>query len=179
MGKYFLSVMALGSLISGCGLSTTSTSSFKVRMHGIYTPPNGAAGETSPQSQTYLFNAITLTKSDGTPVALYDGDQKTLKIIDRGQLVYSNTDMSTYDGDDFTSILVQFDPTIVVTSKAGTSTTLALSSGDMQLDEAFSIDKQKERVLTIKIAWGDTITANADGTETVTPPSFSLKFEDE
>jgi hypothetical protein len=177
MVRHF-TIYAISLLLSACGVSTSSTSSFKVRMHGIYSPPIGASGDSAPKSQTYLFNAVKLTKSDGSEVSLYDGDPKTLKIIDRGQLVFSKTDMTDYDGDSFTSVLVQFDPTIVVTSKSGTSTTIALSSGDLQIDETFSIEKQKEKVLTIKIAWGDTITVNSDGSETVSPPSFSLKYEE-
>jgi hypothetical protein len=171
-------LMFLAFSLASCGISTTSTSSFKVRMHGIYSPPTGATGDSTPRSQTYLFNAMTLTKSDGSAVSLYDGDAQTLKIIDRGQIVFSKKDMSTYDGTAFSSVMIQFDPTVVVTSKNGTDSVISLSSGDLQLDEAFEVVKQKERVLTIKIAWGDTITVNDDGTETVTAPTFSMKYED-
>ena len=163
---------------SSCGISTTSTSSFKVRMHGIYSPPTGADGNSTPRSQTYLFNGVTLTGSDGTPVELYTGDPKTLKIIDRGQLVFSNTNMTEHNGTTFSSALIKFDPTIVVTTKSGTSSTLALSSGDLQHDESYVVTKGKEQVLTIKIAWGDTINIADDGTETITPPTFTLKYED-
>jgi len=176
MTHVILALLAMG--IASCGVTATSTSSFKVRMHGIYSPPTGATGDSTPRSQTYLFNAATLTKADGTAVPLYSGDPQSLKIIDRGQIVYANTDMSTYDGTAFSSVLVQFDPTVVVTSKGGKDSLITLSSGDLQLDEAFDVVKQKERVLTIKIAWGDTITVNDDGSETVTAPTFTMKYED-
>ena len=162
---------------SGCGINTTSTSSFKLRMHGIYSPPAGAEGNSAPRSQTYLFNGITLTGTDGTPVSLYTGDPKTLKIIDRGQLVFSNNDMTDYNGTTFSSALIQFDPEVVVTTKTGTSSTFSLSSGDLQLDDSYLVTKGKEQVLTIKIAWGDTVNIADDGTETITPPTFTLKYE--
>ncbi len=174
--RVFLSSLAM--VLTSCGVTTTSKSSLKVRMHGIYSPPTGAVGDSTPRSQTYLFKGITITKSDGTAVPLYTGDPQSLKIIDRGQIVYENNDMSTYDGAAFSSVLVQFDPTVVVTSKGGKDSLISLSSGDLQLDEAFEVVKEKERVLTIKIAWGDTITVNDDGTETVTAPTFTMKYED-
>jgi hypothetical protein len=147
-------------------------------MHGIYSPPVGADGNSAPRSQTYLFNGVTMTDSAGTAVSLYSGDPKTLKIIDRGQLVFSNTDMTDYEGTTFSSALIQFDPTIVVTSKSGTNSTLAMSSGDLQLDDSYVVTKSKEQVLTIKIAWGDTVNIADDGTETITPPTFTMKYED-
>ena len=162
---------------SGCGVSTTSTSSFKVRMFGIHSPPAGADGNSAPRSQTYLFNGVTLTDSAGKAISLYTGDPKTLKIIDRGQLVFSNANMTEHNGTTYVSALIQFDPTIVVTSKSGTSSTLALSSGDLQLDDSYVVTKNKEQVLTIKIAWGETVNIADDGTETMTPPTFTLKYE--
>ncbi len=174
--KIRMAAVAVG--LASCGVSTTSTSSFKIRMHGIYSSPIGASGDSTPRSQTYLFKGVTLNQSDGTAVPLYTGDPESLRIIDRGQIVYANSDMSTYDGASFSSVLVQFDPTVVVTSKSGKNSTISLSSGDLQLDEAFSVIKQKEQVLTIKIAWGDTISRNEDGTETVTAPTFTMKYED-
>lgn len=173
-----LPLVAISSIFASCGVTTTSSSSFKVRMHGIYSPPIGAEGDGTPRSQVYLLKGVTLTKSDGTAVPLFTGDPTALKIIDRGQLIFSDTDTSDYDGTSFTSALVEFDPTVVVTSKNGVDSTITLSSGDLQLDEAFAIEKNKERVLTIKIAWGDTITVGDDGSETITPPTFSLKYED-
>ena len=121
---------------------------------------------------------MTLTQTDGTTVPLLTGDPTALKIIDRGQLIFSDTDTSDHDGKAFTSALISFDPTVVVTSKNGVDSTITLSSGDMQLDEPFTIEKNKERVLTIKIAWGETITVGDDGSETISPPTFSLKYED-
>lgn len=178
--KFFAPLISFvfGVMVVSCGATTTSSSSFKVRMHGIYAPPVGAEGESTPRSQTYLLESVNLTQSDGTEVALYSGDPATLKIIDRGQLIFSDTDTSDYDGVSFTSAKVTVDPTVVVTSKEGKSSTITLSSGDLQLDETFTIEKNKERVLTIKIAWGDTITVGDDGTETISPPTFSLAYDD-
>jgi hypothetical protein len=147
-------------------------------MHGIYAPPLGAEGDSTPRSQTYLLKGVLLTKADNTEVDLLAGETKTVKIIDRGQVIFHETDMSDHDGSAFTSAKIEFDPTVVVTSKNGVDSTLTLSSGDLQLDESFSIEENKERVLTIKIAWGDTISMNDDGTQTISPPSFSLEYGD-
>ena len=163
---------------SSCGVSTTSSSSFKVRMHGIHSPPPGADGTSAPQSQVYLFKGVTLTKTDATEISLYDGDPETVKIIDRGQIIFEKLDMSVYDGTDIASVKIQFDPTVIVTSKDDNSSTLDLSSGDLQLDEAFTVTKNKEQVITIKAAWGDTITSNDDGTETISPPAFTITYDD-
>lgn len=118
-----------------------------------------------------------MTKSDGTEIPLYDGTGLSLKIIDRGQLILSDSDTSDYDGDSFSSVKVTFDPTVLVTSRNAKETAIVLSSGDLQLDEGFTVAKNKERVLTIKVAWGETIDIADDGTETVAPPTFSLKYE--
>ena len=174
----FLTLSTVALFLAGCGVTTTSASSFKVRMHGIYSPPVGAEGNSTPRSQTYLLKSINLTKADGTPVELFSGTGSSLKIIDRGQLIHADSDTSDYDGTSFSSALVTFDPVVLVTSKGGNTTSVELSSGDLQLDEAFTITKNKERVLTIKVAWGDTITTADDGSETLIPPTFSLKYED-
>lgn len=174
-GLFVLGVLL--TILTGCGATTTSSSSFKVRMHGVYSPPVGADGNSTPRSQTYLLKGVTLNKSDGTTLPLYSGDGDALKIIDRGQLIFTEDDTSDHDGTVISSVLLQFDPIVLVTSKNGKESSVELSSGDMQLDEPFTITKNKERVLTIKIAWGDTITINDDGTETIAPPTFTLKYE--
>jgi ABC-type oligopeptide transport system substrate-binding subunit len=174
-----LIMLALVSLqFAGCGTSTTSTSSFKLRMHGVFTLPTGATGTSSPRSHTYVFSGLVLTDSAGTEISLYDGDAKTLKIIDRGQIVYTHADMTDYNGTTISSVKVKFEPSVVVTSKTNKASTIALTSGDLSLTEAFTVTKSKEQVLTIQVAWGDTITIADDGTETVMEPSFTLKYGD-
>jgi hypothetical protein len=147
-------------------------------MHGIHSPPPGAEGSTAPQSQVYLFKGVTLTDADNNQIALYDGDPASVKIIDRGQIVFEKTDMSDYDGSTISSVNIQFDPTVLITSKDKNESSLELSSGDMTLNESFRVSKNKEQVVTIKVAWGDTIAVDNDGNEVVSAPAFTVTYDD-
>ena len=177
MTKFF-SIMTLAIVTSSCGAATTSSSSFKVRMHGIHAPPPGAEGSSAPQSQIYLFKGVTLTAADSTTISLHDGDPSSVKIIDRGQIVFEKTDMSDYDGTEISSVNIQFDPTILITSKENNTTTFELSSGDLVLNEGFKVKKNKEQVVTIKVAWGDTISIDDQGDEVVSAPAFTVTYDD-
>lgn len=165
-------------LLNSCGsLTSTTTSSFKIRMQGIYGTPVGATGTTAPQSETFLFKNVNLTKTDGTAVSLYSSDPATYKIIDRPQLLYANYDMSEYDGEAFSKATVVFDNTVVVTTKTGNEINLALDSGTLELVQSFTIDKQQSQTLTIKASWGKTITVPEDsGTETAVAPTFTMTY---
>lgn len=176
--KTLLGIMILPLVIASCGATTTGSSSFKVRMHGIHSPPPGAEGSSAPQSQIYLFKGVTLTAADSTQISLYDGDPASVKIIDRGQIVFEKTDMSDYDGTAISSVNIQFDPTVLITSKDNKDSSLELSSGDMTLNEAFTVTKNKEQVVTIKVAWGDTIAVDNDGNEVVSAPAFTVTYDD-
>ena len=176
--KTFFGIIILPLVIASCGATTTSSSSFKVRMHGIHSPPPGAEGSTAPQSQVYLFKGVTLTDADNNQIALYDGDPASVKIIDRGQIVFEKTDMSDYDGSTISSVNIQFDPTVLITSKDKNESSLELSSGDMTLNESFRVSKNKEQVVTIKVAWGDTIAVDNDGNEVVSAPAFTVTYDD-
>ena len=101
-----------------------------------------------------------------------------MKIIDRGQIVFEKTDMSDYDGTAISSVNIQFDPTVLITSKDNKESSLDLSSGDMILNEAFTVTKNKEQVVTIKVAWGDTIAIDDAGNEVVSAPAFTVTYDD-
>lgn len=176
--KCFLGIVALASLLGSCGAATTTSSSFKVRMHGIHSPPPGAEGSSAPQNQVYLFKGVTLTAADNTTINLYDGDPTSVKIIDRGQIIFEKTDMSDYDGTAINSVNVQFDPTVLITSKDNNTTSLELSSGNLILNDGFSVKKNKEQVVTIKVAWGDTIAVDDSGDEVVSAPAFTVNYDD-
>jgi hypothetical protein len=166
--------------LSGCGaVSVTTASAFKLRMQGTYTVPAGAEGNNSPQSQTFLFKSLVLTKTDGTEVALYTDTAKAFRIIDRPQILYSNEDMSSYDADTFTRAVVEFDPTVVIKTRNGKDLNMALSSGTLELVENFLISKSKNQTLTIKVAWGNTITEGTDGTDSASSPTFSMLYSNE
>jgi hypothetical protein len=121
---------------------------------------------------------VTLTDADNNQIALYDGDPASVKIIDRGQIVFEKTDMSDYDGSTISSVNIQFDPTVLITSKDKNESSLELSSGDMTLNESFRVTKNKEQVVTIKVAWGDTIAVDNDGNEVVSAPAFTVTYDD-
>lgn len=164
--------------LSSCGASTTSSSSFKIRMHGIHSPPPGAEGSSAPRSQIYLFKGVTLTAADSTEIPLYEGDPTTLKIIDRGQIIFEKEDMSDYDGTAINSVNIEFDPTVLITSKDNKETSLELSSGDLLLNDGFTVTKNKEQVVTIKVSWGDTIASDDAGNEVVSAPAFTVTYDD-
>lgn len=108
---------------------------------------------------------------------MYVGDPKELAIIDRGQIVYSNLNMTAYNTKIMTTAVVTFDPNVLVTSKEGVESKIVLPDGNQTLIENFTVTKSKEQVLTIKVAWGDTITSAEDGTDTVSLPTISLAYE--
>lgn len=172
-------ILALASMwFVACGsISMNSTSSFKVRMLGTYIFPVGATGTSNPRSNTLLFNGLTLTDSLGTAIEMYDGEPTAVKIIDRGQIVYQKANMTEYNSKVIASAIVKFDSTVVVTSKTNLETSIVLASGDLSLVENYTVTKGKEQVLTIKLEWGNTVTIAEDGTESVIPPTFSLKYE--
>jgi hypothetical protein len=172
-------IMAVASgWFTACGsLSAKSTSSFKVRMLGTYIQPEGATGTSTPRSYTVTFKGVTLTDSDGTAVKMYTGDATELTIIDRGQIVYSKLNMTDYNTKIMTTAVVEFDPNILVTSKEGVESKIVLADGNQTLIENFTVTKSKEQVLTIKMAWGDTITPGEDGVDTVSLPTISLLYE--
>lgn len=172
-----LLMLAAVTLINGCGsLTNKSTSAFKVRMQGTYVTPVGATGSTAPQSETFLFKGVELTKADGTVASLYSADAATYKIIDRPQLLYANYDMSDYDAATFTKASIIFDNTVVVTTKQGTEINLSLDSGTLDLVQNFTIDKASTQTLTIKASWGKTITVPDSGTETAIAPTFAMTY---
>ena len=164
-------------LTNGCGsLTSKSTSAFKVRMQGTYVTPVGAGGSTAPQSETFLFKGVELTKTDGTVASLYTSDPATYKIIDRPQLLYANYDMSQYDAQTFTKASVLFDKTVVVTTKQETEINLSLDTGTLDLIQNFTIDKASTQTLTIKASWGKTITVPDSGSETAIAPTFVMTY---
>lgn len=147
-------------------------------MHGIHSPPPGAEGTSAPQSQIYLFKGVTLLTEDGTALPLYDGDPTSVKIIDRGQIVFEKNDMSEYDGTEISSVNVEFDPTILITSKDNDTTSFEMSSGNLTLNEGFKVKKNKEQVVTIKVAWGDTLDVDDDGNQVISAPSLTVIYDD-
>lgn len=164
-------------LTTGCGsLTTTAKTAFKVRMQGIYSTPVGAAGDSAPQSETFLLNGVTLTAADGTVSTLYTEDPATYKIIDRPQLLYANYDMADYDGITFSKASVIFDTSVVVTTKKSAEINIALDSGTLDLVQSFTIDKSTTQTLTIKASWGKTVTSPEGGTETAVAPTFAMTF---
>lgn len=180
--KKTLPVMAalLCGVITGCGsIGVTSTSAFKLRMQAIYAQPVDASGSASPQSQTYLFKSLKLTKEDATEVELFSGPSVTYKVIDRPQMLYSNEDMTEYDGTVFTKAVVEFDPAVVITTKTGNALNLTLDTGTLELVENFTITKSKSQTLTIKTSWGKTITEDDAGNESASAPTFSMVYDDE
>ncbi|MEY4631231.1 MAG: hypothetical protein RIQ81_1351 [Pseudomonadota bacterium] len=129
-------------------------------------------------AQVYLFNNLSLQPEDGSAaVDLYDGDPLERRIITRAQELWSTTDLATYEGTTFVSATVKLDPAVVVLDEAQDENTLVLDSGDLIMNEAFSITKGKETVITIRANWGKTITEADEESATaasISAPSFTL-----
>ena len=169
-----------GAMVSSCGAVTTSTpSAFKLRMVGVYEVPAGATGTEAPRSHTISFKSLKLTAADGSIVSLYAETPKVFKIIDRPQLLYANYDMTTYEGTSFSKAAVEFDPSIVVSTKSAQDSTITLDSGALELNETFSITKAKNQTLTIKIYWGRTITEVDGGTDIAQAPIFNMVYSND
>lgn len=171
-------LLALAAILAtSCGsITTTAKTAFKVRMQGTYSTPVGAAGDSAPQSETFLLKGVVLTSADGTETALYKEDPATFKIIDRPQLLYANYDMSEYDGTAFSKASVIFDSAVVVTTKLSNNLNIALDSGTLDLVQNFTIDKSTTQTLSIKASWGKTVTEPEEGTESAVAPTFAMTF---
>jgi hypothetical protein len=167
-------------LFASCGsLTTEETSSFTLRMVGTYSVPPGATGDDAPQSQTFSFTSLLIHKSDGTSVELFNDTAQKFKIIDRPQMIYKNTDMSAYDGTVFTRATVIFSPDVNVVTKAGNQFTLTLDPTSFDLGELFTITQGKAQVLTLKANWGQTVTENDDGSESISIPGFTMIYTED
>lgn len=165
---FALSLQAL----AGCGSTLSSDTKIRVRMAGSLTQPTGATGSKSPMAQVYLFNNLSLQPEDGSAaVNLYDGDPLERRIITRPQELWSTTDLDNYEGLSFLSATVKLDPTVVVVDEAKEESTITLDSGDLTMNDAFTITKGKETVITIRANWGKTI--SEAGEESATPGSVS------
>lgn len=175
--RVLLKILLCSVCLSGCGaITTTSVSSFKLRIVGVYSVPVGASGTDAPRSHTYLFKSLALKQSDGTAVSLYADTAKTFKVIDRPQMMFANYDMSAYDGLAFSQATVELDPSVVVATKTDQEAIVTLGSGSLVLDEAFKISKAQSQTLTIKVSWGKTVTEVDGGTDTVSLPTFAMIY---
>lgn len=164
--------------LAACGTTLSEDTKLRVRMLGSQTQPTGATGSKSPMAQVYLFNNISITPEDGSAaVELYDGDALEKRIITRPQELWSTTTLTEYEGLSFTAATIALDPAVLVIDENNEESTIALDSGDLTLNEAFTIEKGKETVITIRANWGKTITPvdEESGTEaSVSAPAFAL-----
>ncbi len=174
---FILSSVALASTTSGCGTSLTSETKLRVRILGSLTQPTGATGTKSPMAQVYLFNNVSLQPADGSAaIDMYSGDPGELRIVSRPQEVWSTTDLTDYEDVSFSSATVKFDPLVVVIDQDGEEHNITLDTGDLVMNEPFTLTSGTEKVITVRASWGKTITPSDDTTPetTVSAPSFTL-----
>ncbi len=174
---FILSSAATASLTSGCASSLTSETKLRVRILGSLTQPTGATGTKSPMAQVYLFNNISLQPADeSAAVDMYSGDPEELRIVSRPQEVWSTTDLTDYEDVAFSSATIKFDPLVVVLDQEGEEHSITLDSGDLVLNEPFTLTAGDETVITVRASWGKTITPADDTTPetTVSAPTFTL-----
>jgi len=147
-------------------------------MVGSLEAPLGATGERSPLSQTYLFKGVSLIPADGSEAkAIYTGDPISRRIVNRPQIIYTTPDASDYEAIVYSAVTVQFDETVVVATAETSDNVIALDTGDITLNQQFTIDKGKAVTLTVRATWGKTVTVDADsGAETISSPAFALRF---
>ena len=164
-------------LTASCSSSLSSDTKIRVRILGSLAQPTGATGTKSPMAQIYLFYNLSLQPSDGSAaVDLYDADPLELRVISRPQEVWSTTDLTDYEGVEFNSATISFDPAVLVVDQDSEEHTITLDSGELAMSEAFTVTAGHETVITIKASWGKTVTPIDDTTPetTVSAPAFSL-----
>src|SRR5687768_747468 len=99
--KFDVAVLIL--LLSGSVLGCSSSSGIEsdqlliISMFGAFEAPPEAEGNNEPKYQSYELTDITMTTADGTEVIdLYDIEPKTVRIINRSQIIY-DLDASDYE----------------------------------------------------------------------------------
>ena len=173
-------VLTVAALLStGCSdLLTASsvTTNLNVAMNGTSTVPDGAIGNNDPTYQLYTLKSITLTKSDGTSVAAYDGDPVELRIINRPQII-STYDMSKDAGTVFSAITITFDTTVTGAGRYQDNLSIGLTNPVLTYNQSFTVAKAQDRRLDILVNWQNTVTeSDADETDSLQAPTFQLKL---
>jgi hypothetical protein len=174
----FTTTILCFSWLAACGAGLSKETQLRVRMVGSQSQPIGATGTKSPVAQVYLFNNISLAPADGSAaIELYSGEALEKRIVARPQELWSTTDLTAYESVSFSSATVRLDPAVLVINDNNEQSTITLDSGDLVMNEGFSIEKGKETVITIRANWGKTITPedSETGSEaTITAPAFTL-----
>jgi hypothetical protein len=166
-----LTALSLFSLLS-CGALTTEKPQLKLRVYGI----TEAAGDgtLTPRSAKITLKSITLTPTQGDVITVDIGAQSALTIIDRPQLVFHLEDASSLSGKDYNRAEVTLNPEISLTSKNDIESKLTLKENKLTAGGAMKFEDDDTSVLTIRAAWGKTITENQDGSESATEPKLKM-----
>jgi hypothetical protein len=163
---------------TGCGSMLPSTDqNLSIEMFGVLEEPEEVPddGNANPKFYEFIFKQVTLQSSAGD-VVLEPASEEVFKIIDRPQIVFTE-DISDYDGETFSGLLLEFDPEIIVGGKYD-ETAVDLENPIITSDTNFTIEKAKGISLKIRIQWQNTLIRDtAAESEAITQASFDVEIE--
>lgn len=186
MQNFHIKTLALYCLLTtliACDDEFASTDvGVKVRMWGVFEAPVNATGTFSPTWQAYEFIGITLIRADdGSAVDLYSGAPISVRIINRPQIIYSET-LGNLEGlsenDEFSSAEVRFSEILVGAGKLAEDYVVPLDSTNINYGLPFTVEPGKDLRFNINVLWKNTVTRDADGspgTETMSAPTLRLE----
>jgi len=161
----------------GNGLSLTNEQEIEVVIYGVNTAPDSATGNQSPQFYELQFVNLILNQTSGDPVTLTPSSTETYKVINRPQIVYSES-ISDYESVEFSSAAATFTDAVVVGGKYRSDYTLTLTDPVFEVTEAFSVEKGKGLKMTILINWNNTVVRDETAeTEEIQQPTFDVSIE--
>ena len=149
---------------------------FNVAMTGMDKIPDSATGNRDPAFESFTLNSVTLTREDGSTVDGFANDPKTLRIINRPQII-SSADLGSDIGTTFTKVTVQFDPNVQGGGRYQSDLKITLPTGELSYSTPFKISKAQSRRLDIWVNWQNTLDENnSDKTDSLQVPSFELSL---
>jgi hypothetical protein len=173
--RYVLATITF--LIAGCGDLGSLSDSGKLRVvvYGVYTAPESATGNATPEHYELSFSRLQLTQSTGTIVDLSPATTETLRIIDRPQIVYES-DLKDYVDSSFSNVSLLFDSQVLVGGKYNSGYDLTLSDPLISEAAEFTVYEGEDIEIAVMIQWRNTIERDTEAkSESVQAPTFDVQ----
>lgn len=150
-------------------------------MVGTYIAAEGASGNSDPRFIKVTLVGVSLTKEDGSTVALYEDEPKLFRIINRPQILHE-VDMSPYVGQTLSSLTLNFEPSITGGGRVEDAMESSLMTSTVSYQQAYKVEKAIQKRLEVQLLWKNSVALDESvkpNTETLGQPGIALEFENE